>query len=224
MVGQERQKRTSPRPHAEGSLPRGRHGLSPGEVEANQRQRIARAVALLVDEEGYDGLTVERLRQAAGVSRSTFYEYFANKQDAVRAAFDLVVEDFVARVHESGAKEFDSASRVRRAITEALEFAYLEPEQAQLLVGYSLCADPRMARHVFAAQDRLALELCAPNGSEAPIVSAQALLGAVTSVLARHLLTEERECPKALEESLVTIVLSPYLGPEGAARAARSKQ
>jgi AcrR family transcriptional regulator len=207
-------------PEPGGPLPRGRHSLPPEVVEANQRQRVAAAASRLLAEQGYASLTVERLQQAAGISRSTFYVHFANKREAVLAAYDLAFERFSSSLAEASLAEPDRPRRVRAAIATALDLAAAEPEQAQLLSGFALCADPELTRRVFDYHDRLALLLCDSKGTGVPDVSGQALVGAVTSILARHLIAGDREVLRDLEVQLVRLALSPYLGPEEAALAA----
>lgn len=73
-------------------LPRGRHGLSREAVAADQRLRILAAVAETMAEKGYVATTVADILARAGVSRETFYQQFASKQDAFMAAFDAAGE------------------------------------------------------------------------------------------------------------------------------------
>jgi AcrR family transcriptional regulator len=211
-----------PDPH--GPLPRGRHSLPPEVVEANQRQRVAAAVSRILAEQGYASLTVERLQRAAGISRSTFYIHFANKQEAVLAAYDLAFERFSTSLAKASLAEPDRPRRVKAAIATALNFATAEPEQAQLLSGFALCADPELARRVFDYHDRLALLLCDSEQDGVPDVAGQALVGAVSSILARHLIVGDREILHDLEAQLVRLALSPYLGPDEAALAAEGTQ
>lgn len=69
-------------------LPRGRHGLSREEVAASQRERLLRAMAEAVAEHGYAKTSVAQVLRRAGVSRESFYEQFANKEDCFLAAYD----------------------------------------------------------------------------------------------------------------------------------------
>lgn len=211
-------------PALDKSLPRGRHGLPPDVVETNQRSRVSAAVATIIAEQGYAGLTVERLQSEAGISRSTFYDLYDNKQDAVLQAYDSVLARFLAMLKVEGRVE--QAQRVRSAIGGALAFAATEPEQAQLLAGLSICADPLLARHVFNSHDRLAIALCgrAHTASYVPDVAAQALVGAVSQVLARHLLTGKNATLHEVEAPLVTLALTPFFGRKRAAAAAESQQ
>lgn len=55
-----------------------------------QRERIVRAAARVVVENGYAALSIPAISGAAGVSNQTFYEHFANKRDAFLAAFEIL--------------------------------------------------------------------------------------------------------------------------------------
>lgn len=190
------------------TLPRGRHGLPADEVERHQRERVALAVARVLAETGYGSTTVARLHKEAGISRSTFYEYFANKQDAVVASYDLYFDRFCELLAARCAGDKDRAARVRTAIATAMDLATREPEKAQLLSGLPLSADPTLADHVFKTHDRLALMLCEVKGASAkPDLVLVALLETVTQVLARRLAAPDREDLDDLESRLVGLVL-----------------
>jgi AcrR family transcriptional regulator len=81
-------------------LPKGPHGLSREQVQASQRQRILDAVLDVVGERGYAAATVAHVTAAAGVSRTTFYEQFANKQEAFLTAYDEFGARFLADMDE----------------------------------------------------------------------------------------------------------------------------
>src|SRR3954451_2958182 len=73
-------------------LPRGRHRLTREQVTASQRGRMLQAMAAAVAEKGYTRMAVADVVAGAGVSRETFYQHFADKEDCFLAAFDLVVD------------------------------------------------------------------------------------------------------------------------------------
>jgi AcrR family transcriptional regulator len=79
-------------------LPKGPHGLSRKQVQASQRQRILDAILDVVGEHGYSAATVAHVTTAAGISRTTFYEQFRNKQDAFLAAYDEFGERFLGEL------------------------------------------------------------------------------------------------------------------------------
>src|SRR4051794_13701891 len=79
-------------------LPKGPHGLTREQVQTSQRERLLDAVLDVVGEQGYAGATVADITTSAGVSRTTFYEQFRNKQDAFLAAYDQFGERFISEL------------------------------------------------------------------------------------------------------------------------------
>jgi AcrR family transcriptional regulator len=73
-------------------LPRGRHHLTREQVSASQRSRIIMAMIEEVAERGYAATSVAHITARAGVSRKSFYEQFADKEDCYLAAFDAAAE------------------------------------------------------------------------------------------------------------------------------------
>jgi AcrR family transcriptional regulator len=73
-----------------GQLPRGPHGLTPEEVQADQRARLIDAMVQLVADKGYAATTVGDLIEHAEVSRKTFYAHFNDRHDLMLATFDTI--------------------------------------------------------------------------------------------------------------------------------------
>src|ERR687893_3211952 len=82
-------------------LPRGTHGLDPRVVAASQRARLLEAVGRAVAEKGYAGATIDDVVRRAGVSKKTFYEHFADKEECFLAAYEAASEELLARVREA---------------------------------------------------------------------------------------------------------------------------
>src|SRR5687767_4567304 len=96
------------------TVPRGRHA-PPLEVRLSvQRQRLFEAAAKVFSTVGYAEATAEAISKEAGMSKATFYEHFANKEEcilslvdtagqlsraAVAAAATEVEDDFETKVH-----------------------------------------------------------------------------------------------------------------------------
>src|SRR3954453_2077692 len=69
-------------------VPRGRHA-PPLEVRLTvQRRRLFEAAATVFAQRGYAEATAEAISREAGMSKATFYEHFANKEEAILALFD----------------------------------------------------------------------------------------------------------------------------------------
>ena len=68
-------------------LPHGPHRLGTEEVIRNQRTRMHGAMIEAVARNGYEGTSVKQVVGLAGVSRRSFYEQFANKQECFLATY-----------------------------------------------------------------------------------------------------------------------------------------
>lgn len=208
-------------------LPRGRHRLPEEVVLHNQRRRLVVGVARAMAEHGYAKLTVEQVISAAGVSRSTFYQQFDNKQQAVLAAHTVVFERFLSALLRACDSEREWPLKIKAAVSATVAFAMEEPEQAQLLALDSLAGDAEVASRVLASNDHLASLLSAgrqynPRGAELPTLTEKALVGAVSAIVAGRLVNGEAESLGELEPQIVELILIPYLGPEEASRVAKA--
>ena len=81
-----------------GALPRGRHKLSRDEVVASQRLRMMGALVELMSESGYANATIGEVAARATVSRSAFYQSFADKQACLFAAYELFARSLLDRM------------------------------------------------------------------------------------------------------------------------------
>src|ERR1700742_4133829 len=69
-------------------VPRGPHA-PPLEVRLTvQRRRLFEAAATVFAARGFADATAEAISREAGMSKATFYEHFANKEEAILALFD----------------------------------------------------------------------------------------------------------------------------------------
>src|SRR3954470_2959455 len=78
----------APRTSAPTVVPRGRHA-PPLEVRLTvQRRRLFEAAATVFARRGFADATAEEISREAGMSKATFYEHFANKEECILALFD----------------------------------------------------------------------------------------------------------------------------------------
>src|SRR5271170_1040921 len=71
-------------------LPHGPHRLDHNQVIRNQRARMQGAMVEAVAASGYERVSVRQVVALAGVSRRSFYELFANKQECFLQTFDVI--------------------------------------------------------------------------------------------------------------------------------------
>src|SRR5690349_18005257 len=108
-------------------LPSGRHGLPREFVVSNQRERILVGVSRAVSEHGYAAMRIEDVIAHARVSRRSFYDHFANKEEGFLAAYDLILAQLHDGIAAAHAIEGAWPSRVRRALSAFLTMLSREP-------------------------------------------------------------------------------------------------
>ena len=101
-------------------LPRGRHAAPRRVVRRSQRSRLLEAMAAVVSERGYASAAVADVVAHAGVSRKTFYEHFANKEECFLAAYDAQVDMLLEAIDTAVA---DAANPLEAAAAGARAYA-----------------------------------------------------------------------------------------------------
>jgi AcrR family transcriptional regulator len=203
--------------------PRGRHRLPPEVVARSQRERLLEAAIRVVASKGYGAVTIGDLTKAAGVSRTTFYELFEDKEACFLAAYDGAVEALaqrVARAYESAGDWPERAAAGLAALLEALAEA---PTLARLSLVDVGNAGPAAQRRYRAAIQRL-IPLFeegrdfAPGGRSLPANTSRMAIGGVTGLIVDELVAGRAEqLPNLLSDALFA-TLMPYIGPDAAAR------
>jgi AcrR family transcriptional regulator len=204
-------------------LPTGRHRFPREVVERHQRDRIIAGVANALSEHRYGSLTVEHVIEAAGVSRRTFYDAFANKEEAVLVAHDVIFERFLGSLVRACNSQTEWPLKVKAALAAALEFAAAEPGQAQLLTLDALASNVEIAQRVLDANEHLASLLSSgrrlgERAAALPQLTEKALIGAITAIVASRLMNREPETLPSLLPEVLELTLIPYLGAEEARR------
>jgi AcrR family transcriptional regulator len=117
--------------------------LPPALSRATQRERLLHGMAQTVSRRGYAATPVADVLKAAGVSRRTFYEQFADKEDCFVAAYDAIVavstERLVVAYHAGETWE----AGIGYAYDALLGTLAAEPDFAHLGVIDVLAAGPR---------------------------------------------------------------------------------
>jgi AcrR family transcriptional regulator len=201
-------------------LRRGRNDLSPEEVVEHQRERVIAAVAKVVAGSGYASLTVERVINAARISRTTFYQLFDNLQDAVLVAHEAIFGRLLASIREACEREGEWPDKVDQAIGAIVEFAITRPDQAQLLATDLLAADMATAARARESHDQLATLLAGlrehyPGADSLPSVTEAFLVSGMRGVLVCGLRSGKPDQIEALRPQLVEFALLPYLAVSG---------
>jgi AcrR family transcriptional regulator len=115
-------------------LPHGPHRLERDEVILNQRSRIFGAMIEAVGTVGYEETKVKQLIELAGVSRRSFYEMFANKEECFLAAYALLARRDVKQIRKAyAASDGNVEARLGAAFRRFAQMT-VEDRKATLLV------------------------------------------------------------------------------------------
>ena len=187
-----------------------------------QRRRVLAAAGRLAAEEGVPGLTVGAILRVAGVSRRTFYELFADRDDCLLGALEDTLAQAAAAVLPAWRTPESWVARVRAAVLQLLWFLEDHRLSARLLVVQAPAGAPAvLARRaqVLAMLAQAVDEGRAESRAAAglPASSAEGLVGGVLSILHTRLLAGE-EPLSALAPQLTSMLVLPYLGAPAARR------
>jgi AcrR family transcriptional regulator len=205
-------------------LPPGRHGLSRDAVAESQRERLLNGVVEAVVEHGYNATTIAQLIEAASVSRRTFYEHFAGKDECALAAYEMIAAHLRDSLREPEAQPA-WPDRVRAELAALLGIFAADPTVARFVLLESLAAGGELAaRHRTTLRCFAELLRPEPPAASADLAEAreQALVGGISTLLARRLKAGEAAQLEELLPDLHELVLTSYLGRREAQRLARA--
>ncbi len=97
------------------------------------RAEIARVAWELFAERGYETTTVAEIARAAGLSRRSFFRYYASKEDVVVETSDQLAERLLAEVAHRPLTE-PPLTALQRALVPALEERLAQPEVGRAIV------------------------------------------------------------------------------------------
>jgi len=169
-------------------LPAGRHGLPRSFVARNQRLRIVAAMLRVLPRHGYAELTIGDLTREAGVSRSSFYGQFEDKEECFLVTYDIAAQWICGRVEGSAKAEDRWPERVRAGVSEAMRLLAANPDVAHLLAVESLQAGAAARRRRQACIERLAeiLRTGRPARAGWPEDLEELLIGGTLSLIGRY--------------------------------------
>jgi AcrR family transcriptional regulator len=215
------------RARARGGLPRlppGRHGLPRAFVAENQRGRIATGMIEVVAERGYAAASVARVIEVARISRRTFYDHYADKEEAFFDVYRQVTDFLIAAMVEAGKAERGGwPARVRAELAALLAAYEANPDLAR----FTLMAPPAAGGDAAAAYREFLERLLAviregrPKRAKRPSPAAEyGLVGGLAGLLVAAVETGRGRRLEPLLPEVTELVLTPYLGRDAALAAA----
>jgi AcrR family transcriptional regulator len=205
-----------------GRLPRG--GGSPRvQVTDIQRSRLMAGAVSAVEELGYARATVGQITARARVSRRTFYELFANRDECLAAVVEDVVGQVSCELAGAGLEGLEWRERVRAGLGAILSFLDREPVLARVCVVQALRAGAGVQERREELLGRLAAvvdegRLEGARGEGCSALTAEGLVGAAFAIVYARLLRGERRPLTGLLGELTGMIVLPYLGPAAARR------
>ena len=211
-------------PRRLGQIPGGRHGLAPEAVAASQRSRILAGMTAAVAEHGYRATSIADVVGRAGVSRKTFYQQFAGKDECFAVAYEQEME----RLLEVTMSAFEDegppwVARLRAALTALCAALATNASVARMCFVEAPGAGPATAeRRRAVLRGLLPLFEAAPADALHGLPFGESLrlgrIGDLTEMLQQEIAAGAGPTLPRLVPQLTYMMVLPFLGPERAAR------
>jgi AcrR family transcriptional regulator len=207
----------------DGKFPSGIRSLPSDLVIAVQRERLLAAMLRATAELGYREISVKDVLVRAGVSRPTFYEHFANKEDCFLAALDDAALRLRTRLDGVAGEDAGSwREGLRLELEELLRFIAEEPDAATTLIVDARAACPEALERRDELLDRFAACIDRqvrdglPEMPPPSAISAAGIVGGIEAVLYSRLQRGDCDDLRSLLPSLMYFAVLPYEGHEAA--------
>ena len=189
-------------------------------MRRNQRERLFAALVATIAKRGYEAATVADLVALSGVSRSTFYELFEDKQGCLLAAIDALTGSALERMTGDPEAVVGDPDRARDSFLALIGLIASQPAAARTCLVEAYAAGPKAIASLDRILDGLSLLASAmferiPGREGMPPEIVRAIVGGVQKAVYRRLLRgEEEQLPRLAPELWEWIVfLPPPPGP-----------
>jgi AcrR family transcriptional regulator len=197
-------KRRAPRPQS----------FEERQAMTNPTDRVLRALAATVSEKGYPAATVAEIVERASTSQRTFYENFANKEEALLAALDTGSAQMLANTLPAFRRAPDWQQAVRMAYEGMFAFGVEEPEYSRLGAVEMYAAGKRALQTRDTIMEGLEA-LLAPGyelAPDTPEIAAEAIGGAIYALVYDQVRANGPESLPELVPMATYMTLAPFLG------------
>jgi AcrR family transcriptional regulator len=188
-----------------------------------QRARLLGAAVAVVDELGWSGVTVADIASRARVSRRTFYDLFANREECLLTMLNDTVERVEGDLTAADMMSLSWVERLRTGLWTILCFLDRDPALARVCVVQSA----RGTRRVLEAREEILTRLAdsidegrvqSARAEQTPPLTAEGLVGAIVAIVYKRLLNGEPAPLSDLHGELMGMIVLPYLGSAAASR------
>jgi AcrR family transcriptional regulator len=184
------------------------------QAATNPADRVLRALASVVAEKGYPAVTVAEIVDRASTSQRTFYEHFANKEEALLAALDTGSSQWLANTLPAFRRALDWQHAVRGAYEGMFAFGVEEPEYSRLGAVEMYAAGKRAleTRDGIMEQLEALLEPGYELAPDTPPIAAEAIGGAIYALVYDQVKAKGPESLPELVPMSTYLTLAPFLG------------
>jgi AcrR family transcriptional regulator len=119
-------------------------GLSAEERRVDQRARLTRAAIDEFSARGYHRTSVEDIVRSARTSRTAFYAFFDNREDAMYGALQASLHALLAAVRKGMADADRNSSLIEVGVTAYVDFLVSDPAAARILLLESIGTSPEV--------------------------------------------------------------------------------
>jgi AcrR family transcriptional regulator len=185
------------------------------------------AMAGVTAEKGYAAVAVADVIAGAGVSRKTFYEHFANKEECFLAAYDAGVDLLLEAIDDAVERAGDPLAAAEAGARCYLEMLASNPAFARTFLVEVVAAGPAARERQGRVHERFAERLAAnhraarermPELPDLPPYVFRACVGAVNELVVDEVRRSGPEGLTALAGAVLDVELRLLLGPEGRSR------
>ena len=190
-----------------------------------QKQRLFEAAAAVFSRMGYAEASAEAISREAGMSKATFYEHFANKEECMLALTESASRTMLEALVQ-GARSADQGfeSRHRAGLRAVLATMEANPEMSQAVIVEMVGAGPRATERRDAALHSFAKVMyeetlhAAQRGGGPAFATrddAFAIVGATFELASRQLRTGHPESMLDLQPLIERLILGLLSQPPG---------
>ncbi|HTA06047.1 MAG TPA: TetR/AcrR family transcriptional regulator [Solirubrobacteraceae bacterium] len=196
---------------------RGRGRAFDDEIRHRRRERLITSTIDVVEAEGYARLTVAKIVEHSYISRKTFYELFADREDCFLAAFEQIVVRAQEIATAAYAAEADWLSGMRAAVLCVLDLIDEDPGSARVCLVESLAAGRRVlearARVLDALARAIELGRCDDElPQEQGMLISEGVAGGLAAMLHSRLLAPDSTSQTEMLGVLMAMIVLPYRG------------
>lgn len=197
------------------------HGNRLGDAEApsrDERTRLLQGILRLLTREDYRALSAPQIADEANVSIDAFCELFADKEECLLGALDMIGDELLAIAADPDLVSDAWPQAVRRVLAELMRHLADHPLRARTIGQDAFFAgDEALERTVDLFHSIATLLTEGAPSQPQGCLTTEAVAGAIWHTIRWQVAGERIELLAALSDHLAYVVLAPFIGAEAAA-------